>query len=143
MNKRFPDVAQSFGRANMSGTLFDTFYDIFLQSHPDITPRFKDTDFTEQKKLLRKGINLALMFAEGQPVGESGIGRIRESHSIDRLNVPPHLYPFWLNSFVKAVARHDPDFTPELEKRWREALQIAIDHIVDGYKASAKDPRAA
>ncbi len=65
----------------------------FLESHPDIKPRFAHTDFDAQKHLLRQSINLAMLFANENPVGKKGINRIRQSHSQSGLNIPPELYP--------------------------------------------------
>lgn len=130
-------VRDSFGRATMDGTLIDKFYEIFLESHPDIKPRFANTDFTMQKKLLRHGINLALMFADGQALGRDGIARIRQSHSKEKLNIPPALYKYWLDSFIKAVSLCDRKFTPQLEKEWRQVLQKTIDFIIEGYDKTA------
>ncbi len=126
-------VQQSYGRSQIKSGLMDRFYDIFLASHPDIGPRFEGTNMAQQKGLLRQGLNLAIMFASDNPVGQGGIARIRASHSKTKLNIPPTLYRYWLDSFVKAVSEFDPQFTAELERQWRAVLQKSIDFISEGY----------
>lgn len=133
MEKVVEDVKASFGRCMADGALFDTFYGIFLASHPDIAPRFANTDFAKQKGLIRQGINLVIMFAAGAPVGESGLARIRASHAHALLDVPPDLYKYWKESMLKAVAQTDPRFDAELSRSWDAVLQKAVDFIVAGY----------
>ncbi len=137
MGAEITQVQESFGRATVSGQLIDKFYEIFLNSHPDVKPRFAKTDFVQQKKLLRRGISLAIMFADNNPVGRDGIARIRESHSKTRLNIPPSLYKYWLESFIKALSLCDKQFGPQLETLWRKTLQKTIDFVVEGYESPA------
>jgi hemoglobin-like flavoprotein len=137
MGAEITQVQESFGRATVSGQLIDKFYEIFLNSHPDVKPRFAKTDFVQQKKLLRRGISLAIMFADNNPVGRDGIARIRESHSKARLNIPPSLYKYWLESFIKALSLCDQQFGPQLELLWRKTLQKTIDFVVEGYESPA------
>lgn len=130
-------VRSSMGRAQRQGALFDRFYEIFLTSHVSIGPMFTNTDFAKQKELLRQGLNLTIMFADGNQIGQNGVDRIRRSHSRSNLNIQPSLYPHWKNSFMQAVRECDPDFNPALEQSWSEVLQLAIDHIAAGYDAPA------
>jgi hypothetical protein len=54
-NKLFDE---SFWRADKSiikdQRLFDTFYNLFLSSSPDIAEKFQNTDFKRQKNILRE-----------------------------------------------------------------------------------------
>lgn len=59
-------VKRSFSRSFIGGTdLIQTFYDIFLESHPSIAPLFAESDFAQQKLLLRQGINCLSCFLKG------------------------------------------------------------------------------
>lgn len=127
-------VAQSFGRCVFKGDVIERFYDLFIDSHPDIKHRFLETDFASQKNLLRQGIGLAIMFASGNPVGENGINRIRKSHSASGLNIPPYLYPYWKKSFLQAVSEFDAEFSEELKGQWDGVLQRTIDFIAGGHE---------
>lgn len=41
-------VAQSFGRCVFKGDVIERFYDIFIDSHPDIKPRFSDDEVLQR-----------------------------------------------------------------------------------------------
>ena len=127
------DVKMSFGRCLTSGDLFQEFYDIFLASDPGLAPMFAHTDFERQKGLLRHGLNLALMFAGDNPIGKSGLAKIRKSHSKTELNISPAMYPLWTESFIKAIKKMDPQCDSALENKWRDALNKAVDYIKGGY----------
>lgn len=127
------DIRTSMGRAITHGDLFARFYEIFLESNPKIKLMFVDTNLETQKALLRQGVNLALMFAEGKAIGKSAMDRLRNSHSKSNIGVDPSMYRYWLDSFIKALNEFDPDFDSALEKQWRQALGVAIEHIAGGY----------
>ena len=127
-------VRKSLGRCVLKGDIIGRFYEVFLESHRDIKPRFADTDFDAQRKLLRQGLNLVIMFARGNPLGRQGLARIRESHNQSGLNVPPALYPYWKQSLIQAVSELDPEWSDELQREWELVLQAGIDHITEGYE---------
>lgn len=127
------EVKTSFGRCVNAGDLFQVFYDIFLKSDPCLAPMFANTDFDKQKALLRQGVNLALMFADENVIGQQGLKKIRKSHSRQNLNISPYLYPLWINSFLKAVEQMDSEMTPELLRKWKTALTKAVEYIKSGY----------
>ncbi len=131
----FDRVQASFARCLVHPRFFDRFYEIFVVSHPAIQPMFANTDMTRQHQLLRHGLMSALRFAQSEKnlMAKVCIDRIRESHGRTRLAISPELYPFWLNSLVKAVAECDPGFCPMLEREWRDVLQPVVDYIKSGY----------
>lgn len=127
------EIRTSLGRAITHGDLFERFYEIFLESNPRIKPMFANTNMSVQKGLLRQGVNLALMFAEGKAIGKSAMDRLRNSHSKSHISIDPSMYRYWLDSFMKAVAEFDPEFNADLDKLWRQALSKAIDHMAAGF----------
>ncbi len=127
------DVKESFVRCMIHGDIVGRFYDIFLESHPDIKSRFANTDFNSQKQSLRQGINLAIMFADDHDIGKKGINRIRNSHSKSGLNIPPDFYPYWKKGFIQAVSEYDQEFSVELKSQWNSILQKTIDYVIAGY----------
>lgn len=129
MSENYADVQQSFQRCLTNKQFLFRFYEIFMSSHPDIRPMFTKTDFDKQIGLLRHGLSSALNFAGGTKIGQSVLKRIGETHSRGRMNISPELYPYWINSLVTAVAECDPKFTPDLDKRWRNAMTVATDFI--------------
>ena len=127
-------IKQSYGRCLLKGDLIGRFYEIFLESHPDVKPLFANTDFDIQKQALRQGINLMIMFTNESAVGKSGMKRIRDSHSRSGLNIPPNLYQYWKDSLLQALSEFDSKFSDNLRTEWDQNLQIAIDFIIEGYE---------
>lgn len=126
-------VRKSYGRVLTKRTFVSRFYEIFTQSHPVIGKMFKNTDFKRQNELLSQSINMAILFPQNNVIAKNAIARIRQSHNHEHLNINPNLYPLWLDSLIAAVKETDPEFTPALEKQWREILEPAINHIKEGY----------
>lgn len=133
MNPEVEIVRKSFGRCNIKGDVIERFYQLFLKSHPDIGPRFANTDFSVQKGLLRQGINLAILFAAGVPTGESAITRIRDTHKKSRMNIPPSLYTYWQKSLLQAVSEFDSEFNDQTRRCWDAVLRKTINHVTAGY----------
>lgn len=129
------EVEESFERCLLKGDVVERFYALFMDSHPDIKPRFANTNFDSQKKLLRQSIGLAILHARNNPVGRIGIDRLARSHSKSGLNIPPHLYAYWKKSFLQAVAEFDSEFSQELNVGWERVLQKTIDDISAGYES--------
>ncbi len=128
-------VRDSFGRCTLKGDLIGRFYEIFLDSHPDIKTKFANTDLSLQKELLRKSISLAIMFADNKVFGKMGIEKIKGTHKRTELNIHPNLYVHWRASLVQAISEFDPDFNSELKSEWEEVLKKTTDFISTGYDA--------
>ena len=129
------DVSQSFDRCLRRGDVIQRFYDLFMASHPDIPARFTHTDFRAQKRLLEQGVNLAILYAEGNPVGRIGVDRIRVSHARSRMDIPLHFYDHWQEAFLAAIAEFDEEFSEALRMQWEQVLRKTIDHVRAGYES--------
>lgn len=129
-------VQDSYGRCLVKGDLFQHFYDLFLASSPLIKARFAHTDFDGQKKLIRHGINLMIMYAANNPAGKSGLARIRDSHNQHKLNIPPMYYAYWKRCLLQAVKDYDPKATADLMEFWNQLLDVGIDFISSGYRGA-------
>ena len=126
-------VNASYGRCLTNGNMFETFYRELLEKNPPIKKYFEHTDFESQYKLLRHGLNLILMHAQGNAVGTSGLERISDSHSRKKMNIPSHLYIFWKNAMLNTVSKHDPAITPGLKEAWAGVLTEGIEAIKSAY----------
>jgi hemoglobin-like flavoprotein len=124
MDEAFNQVVESYHRARNSGPFFDTFYDLFLAKAPEIPPMFARTDFPHQKLMLRESILEMLVFAQTGS-GRDEIKRLAARHH--DLNVKPAHYDLWLDSLCEALAKHDHEFSPALERMWRHAMQKGIE----------------
>lgn len=119
------EVMRSFNRVRNDG-LAERFYEIFLEADPRIRPLFKNTDFKRQRDLLIHAIVMLIEYADGKPLGEMAIRRLGELHSRRKMNVTPDLYPIWADAMIDALAQLDPEFSPDLEQKWRNVMQKGI-----------------
>lgn len=134
----FDSIKRSYGRCVLTRAakekFFHQFYELFLNSHPDIGAMFENTDFEKQIVMLKNAISMSILFAEkGDELAIDVLGTIRKSHSRERKNVKPEYYSYWLDSLIETLWLCDPNFTPELEQDWRNLMQISIDYIIEGY----------
>lgn len=121
--KSYNDLKNSYGRCLAEGNFLEGFYEIFKASHPDIRVMFEETNFEVHRVALRRGISMSIWYAAGSTLSHELTDRIAANHSRNgRAPVPPHLYPFWVDSLVQAVEEMDPKATPQLLARWREAM---------------------
>ncbi|HKJ70160.1 MAG TPA: globin [Gammaproteobacteria bacterium] len=128
------DVKKSLGRCLHRGDVFDTFYRIFLEQDPRIRQMFANTDWNEQKRLLRHGMNNVIAFHDDSYTARKALERIRYTHGRDRLNIPPDLYDAWVESMVQAVRELDPEVSPALEASWRQVLGEGVAFVRAGYE---------
>jgi len=132
--KEVESVKSSLGRSLHNGDVFGTFYNMFLECDNRVTEQFAETDWEEQKRLLRQGVNKVIGFWEGSFTSQKALERIRYTHGKDRLNIPPDLYGCWVESMIAAVKRYDPDFDPALEQQWRDVLWQGAEFIKAGFE---------
>ena len=85
---------------------------------------FANTDFDRQKLMLRQSLLEVICFDLGMSGTREELQRIGKRHR--ELNVTDQMYEMWLDSLCEAIAKHDPQFTPDLETRWRTAMEKAI-----------------
>jgi len=127
-------VKRSYSRCFTGGKDFiQHFYNFFLESHPKIKVLFENTDFKQQKLLLRQGIHCFIMYAEGVFAGDFCLDEITESHNRKNYNIPPEMYRFWKQSLLQALQQQDKQFDEELVALWSEVIDKGIAHISKGY----------
>jgi len=124
-NDRLDEVTASYHRCRHDKAFVDTFYDLFLAKSPEIAEKFANTDFSVQKRMLRESLLTLLTYNLGiEGAREDVIGLGKRHH---KLGIRPELYDMWLDTLCEAIRKHDPQYTPELEKLWRKAMQAPID----------------
>ena len=130
---------KSFDCCMASPVFFDLFYDHFLKSSPEVTEKFRHTDFARQKRMLKASLHL---IADAVVLGSSDLSRSRnllqmeevaQRHSRSQANIPPHLYVLWLDSLLFAVKETDLNFDAKVEAAWKLAMQPGIDYIWSFY----------
>ncbi len=126
-------VKRSFARCFIKEDLILRFLNIIVESHPDIAPHFKNTDFDQIKLLLRQGVNCVIMYADGVFAGEFCLEELRISHNRKHMAINPKFYPYWIKSLIQAVSELDPEFTTELGILWGEVVTPGVTFLGDGY----------
>ena len=124
-------VEESYARCTESPGFLDTFYQHLLESSPAIPPMFSQTDFERQTKLLQHSLGVLIIYAKRQ--NPALLERIAERHNRDNVNVKPDLYPFFVESLVEAVAKHDPQFDSDAAEAWRAAVTPGIEFMKARY----------
>ncbi|MDO6683735.1 globin [Oceanobacter sp. 5_MG-2023] len=124
-------VFQSYGRSCNNIVFFEDFYDIFIGKSHDIREIFKNTNMEAQRALLRSGILWLVMHSRG--MSDTKIRALGKSHSRTEMNINPMYYSLWQDALMETLARHDPQFSPELEATWRRTLKPSIDMIKSMY----------
>lgn len=134
MTDSYDDLQQSYGRCLREKRFIERFYEIFLASHPDIPPLFAKTDFGKQRMALRRGISAAIAHAGGSSISSRTIDQMADAHSRHgHAPVTPALYPYWIDSLVQAVGETDPEASPHLLERWRQAMSAVTQTFVQHY----------
>ncbi len=127
------EVRRSFERCEAAGNFAEKFYDVLLNSSPEIAPYFAQTDFQKQRQLLRASVYLMVSRDVSDPNMRAMMDRIGESHGRSRLNVLPRLYELWLDSICQTVKAMDPEWTDELDEHWRLRLRAGMQIIMAAY----------
>lgn len=133
MDEDISGVLGSYDRTIGRRGFVERFYEIFLASRPEIAALFTEADFNKQRRLLKKGLRVVVMFETGDAEARKRMIRIRETHSRANLQIRPEYYIHWLNSLLATVAEFDPHFDDELEGCWRRTIQRSINFIKAGY----------
>ena len=88
---------------------------------------FRATDMEKQVGMLRASL-YTMMHASGNSILASNqVEAMGGRHA--RLGVTAGLYDMWLESLLAAAAETDPEFTPEVERAWREGLGPGIERM--------------
>ncbi|MEQ1855549.1 MAG: hypothetical protein ABL963_03710 [Longimicrobiales bacterium] len=122
---------ESYARCLRSPRFFPIFYEHLLASDPAVPPMFAKTEFPKQYKVLQHGLGLLLSY--GNKRDDALLDRIAARHSSSAVNVPPSMYPAFVDSLLITVRECDSRCTPEIEGAWREALSPGIEFMKSRY----------
>jgi hemoglobin-like flavoprotein len=116
----------------------DRFYELFLQSSPEVEAKFQGTDFQRQKRMVRDSFRIIEVLAESPPGSPAWnqMGEIARAHDRQHRDIRPELYDLWLDCLVRSVREHDPEASPEVELAWRTLLAPGIEFMRSAYKGS-------
>lgn len=121
----------SYRRCAEQPAFYRTFYDRLLATDPAIPPKFEKTDFERQGKLLKHALGLLLSYAKRpNPIL---LERIALRHTRSGVDVPPEQYRHFLDALEQALAKHDPQYRPDVGSAWRAALAPGIAYMQSKY----------
>ncbi len=126
-------VTASYHRCMHGDGFMDTFYDTFLAGSPAVQEKFRNTDFARQKLMLRESLLLMIMYSLGQTQVREELIQLAKRHDRHHVDIPPAMYEMWLNALCIAVGKHDPEFTADIEQKWKTAMQPGIDLMISYY----------
>ncbi|MGI9457479.1 MAG: globin [Aeoliella sp.] len=126
-------VTASYHRCMYGEGFVDTFYELFLAKSPVVASKFRHTDFSHQKLMLRESLLMMVMFNYKELDVLAEMEQLAERHSRRGADIPPSLYILWLDALCEAIEKHDPAFKPELADQWREAMAAGIELMVSKY----------
>ena len=125
-----PEHAELFNdsleRCTANSEFLDRFYDLFLASSKEVAEKYRHTDFSRQKTMLKASLYMMILAAEGRTEIQAHLQRIAKRHSRTDLNIRPDLYTLWLDCLVQAARECDTRFTPETEAAWRKVMEWGI-----------------
>ncbi len=96
------------------------FYEIFIESSPEVRAKFKDTDFVKQNRVLKKSLLRLTMAAAGTASAGEEIASLGRQHGREGLRIGADLYDLWLDCLLRAVSEFDPKWSPEVGDSWRK-----------------------
>ncbi|MBI1310759.1 globin [bacterium] len=112
---------------------FDDFYATLSERAPGIGAMFAHVDMQEQNRLIRRGVEHLIDFAQGSAESAGELRRIARTHGRQGLNIAPELYSLWIDTLMETVRAHDPEADDNAEAAWRVVLRGGIDLIISLY----------
>jgi len=86
---------------------------------------FASTEFERQHRLLKHALGLLIIYAKR--ANPALLDRIADRHV--EVGVTDDLYPLFVESLVRTVAEHDPEYTQALGDAWRVALEPGLEYM--------------
>ncbi len=131
--KQVEKIKLSYARCLEHKDFFEKFYKNFFNVDSRVPGYFQKTNFEQQRKALRYGVEYLIMYAEGSRIGETKIEELGLKHDRRHLNIPVDLYDKWMQALLTTIKQHDSSFNDELEKLWPYVLSFAIAQIKSKY----------
>lgn len=104
------------------------FYELFLDSSPDVAQHFRDVDMERQKQMLGRSLQEMTDFSTSRAANEH-LRRTAFRHSRWDRDISPELYDLWLESLIATAREFDLEFNEEVELAWRVVLAPGIAYM--------------
>ena len=132
-------VEQSFESIKLQEELFATkFYDNLFVANPSLQPLFKDTDVTEQGKVLHKTLILIIENLRKPDVLDDSLKGLGARHV--KYGVLPEHYPIVGNALLKTFAQVLEDqYTPQIHQAWINSYGDIVELMLEGAEYSQEE----
>ena len=124
----------SLTRCERDPEFFESFYQTFLASSPEVQKKFADTDFVRQKAALRDSLR-KMMNAARDRTGDPArhLIHLAERHSSRDLRIGAALYDNWLDSLLATVRKIDPEYSDDIGNAWERVMMVGIRYLLLHY----------
>lgn len=119
----------SFERCTANPGFLMRFYELFLDSSPQVKKAFNNTDLKQQTRIVKKSLYTLTMAMVGTKESLEELERLGHAHGRGGLRIEPGMYDLWLNCLLQAVKDYDKGWTPEVENSWRIMLKPHIEAL--------------
>lgn len=118
---------------NAKDAIGEMFYKHFLDNYPDVQKHFEGVNMRRQGVLLATALMvIERYYAHPTPAVAMYLRYLGTKHK--DWSIGRDLYPVWVNAMIETMVKfHGDDWSPELERQWREAFSRAIDLMLEGY----------
>jgi hemoglobin-like flavoprotein len=125
----------SLERCLRGDQFFQRFYELFLDSSPEVREKFHGTDFRKQRRMLQTAFYMLVEYiALGWPECQAYLERIAAAHGRQGRNIAPHLYDLWLDCLLRTVRERDEQYSTEVEAAWRFMMGAGISFLKARYE---------
>lgn len=129
------DISKSLKEVmNSKELLGASFYDVFFGRHPEVQDYFGGIDMQRQALVLTMALMLVERYYLTSFLATERFLQYLGTQHKDR-GIPRELYPDWIAAMLATLERfHGKDWDEALARQWREALEKAVDKMLEGYE---------
>ena len=128
------DLRESIHLIQASTPIFgNAFYKRLFERHPDIREHFRNTTIEHQAAILTMQLSVIESFYVNQsPAGKLYLQLLGTKH-LDR-GIPEEAYPKFQGELLASIQEfHGEDWSEELEKQWKQAIDKTVRTMLTGY----------
>ena len=129
------EIAES-GQAILTGngTISHLFYEKYLGRYPEVGRFFAETDMAHQAVMLRMALTMVEQYYSNRyQAMEEYLRIVGFRHK--RREIRPNLYDDWRDCMLDTLQEfHGDDWSEALEQQWTEAIDLAVDRMLEGYE---------
>ncbi len=116
-------------------TLTDRVYELLFERHPEARALFDNTHMRAQSVMLSAALMVNKYHPDYPQAAQQYLNVLGTRHA--RKDVPRKLYAAFQEVLLEALAEfHGKDWTEDLSRQWRDALESSVQHMFDGYDQS-------